>query len=100
MYQLVHPVFTSEPPSFEPVTPSFEPVTPNFEPFVPNYDVPTIPIFEQTPYFNFLENQDKKYIQCLHQSCIECNGTGVKKTGGMCVHMISCPCPRCSPYSL
>lgn len=33
---------------------------------------------------------------CLHDSCTECVGTGVKKDGTQCVHMISCPCPKCS----
>lgn len=34
---------------------------------------------------------------CLHNSCPECIGTWVKRDGTACVHMISCPCPRCSP---
>ena len=34
---------------------------------------------------------------CLHRHCTECNGTGTKKSGGPCVHMISCPCPKCTP---
>ncbi len=34
---------------------------------------------------------------CMHDACPECCGTGIKKTGGMCVHGISCPCPKCSP---
>ena len=33
---------------------------------------------------------------CLHNGCQECIGTGRKADGTMCVHMISCPCPRCS----
>ena len=35
--------------------------------------------------------------RCLHDSCPECVGTGRKKDGTMCIHHISCPCPRCSP---
>lgn len=36
--------------------------------------------------------------QCLHESCERCNGTGVDKTTKTpCVHMISCPCPKCTP---
>ncbi len=35
--------------------------------------------------------------ECLHNRCSECLGTGVRRDGGACVHMISCPCPRCSP---
>lgn len=34
---------------------------------------------------------------CMHDSCPECVGTGVRANGGACVHMISCPCPRCTP---
>lgn len=34
---------------------------------------------------------------CAHMSCSECHGTGIKANGSMCVHMISCPCRRCSP---
>jgi len=35
---------------------------------------------------------------CLHKQCSQCNGTGINKmTGAMCIHMISCPCSRCSP---
>jgi hypothetical protein len=34
---------------------------------------------------------------CLHDSCTDCHGTGVKADGGYCIHMISCPCPKCSP---
>lgn len=33
---------------------------------------------------------------CLHDNCPQCNGTGVSILGP-CVHMISCPCPKCSP---
>jgi hypothetical protein len=34
---------------------------------------------------------------CLHDRCNECHGTGKDSRGRMCVHMISCPCPKCSP---
>lgn len=35
---------------------------------------------------------------CLHANCPDCEGKGVKKQGGgACIHMISCPCPLCSP---
>lgn len=39
----------------------------------------------------------KETQSCLHDGCSECDGTGVKKNGSVCVHMISCPCPKCSP---
>ena len=36
---------------------------------------------------------------CLHNRCILCIGTGVKKNGDRCVHFLSCPCGRCRKYS-
>lgn len=45
-------------------------------------------------------NTEEDSSECLHRSCPECHGTGKKANGGMCVHMISCPCPRCTPYCL
>lgn len=35
--------------------------------------------------------------KCLHTGCPECIGTGIKRDGTPCIHMISCPCPRCTP---
>jgi len=36
--------------------------------------------------------------ECLHKQCGTCNGTGMRKDGlGPCIHMLSCPCPLCSP---
>ena len=36
--------------------------------------------------------------RCLHRECPMCNGTGTNKvTGEACIHMISCPCPKCTP---
>lgn len=34
---------------------------------------------------------------CMHDNCSMCHGTGIKIDGSFCVHMISCPCPKCSP---
>lgn len=34
--------------------------------------------------------------KCLHKSCPDCEGSGRKKNGQLCVHMISCPCRRCT----
>lgn len=39
----------------------------------------------------------KEHPNCLHDSCNKCHGTGRDNKGRMCVHMISCPCPKCSP---
>jgi len=36
---------------------------------------------------------------CLHDSCPDCSGTGRKVNGQSCVHMISCPCSRCNPFT-
>jgi hypothetical protein len=52
------------------------------------------------------ERQDKKirnappWRPCLHDGCTQCHGTGVKADGTACVHMISCPCPKCAPTML
>lgn len=35
---------------------------------------------------------------CQHDSCPECHGSGIKENGQPCIHMISCSCPKCSPY--
>lgn len=36
-------------------------------------------------------------VRCLHLLYQSCWGTGRKKDGTVCVHCISCPCPRCTP---
>ncbi|AII27601.1 hypothetical protein Av05_0058 [Escherichia phage Av-05] len=47
--------------------------------------------------FNKDEEETTK-TKCLHDSCPQCGGTGVKKDGtGLCFHGISCPCDKCSP---
>lgn len=40
---------------------------------------------------------DFNWRPCMHDQCEQCHGTGVTTTGQQCVHMISCPCPKCSP---
>lgn len=40
--------------------------------------------------------RDADWQPCMHDQCDRCHGTGVS-IHGACVHMISCPCPRCSP---
>lgn len=43
-----------------------------------------------------LDNKENyKEQECLHRQCTKCNGTG-RANGKICVHMISCPCPRCT----
>ena len=34
----------------------------------------------------------KEADNCLHKNCPECHGNGE-----VCIHMISCPCPKCTP---
>lgn len=41
------------------------------------------------------KNQD--WQPCLHDKCEKCVGTGITKEGGVCIHMISCSCPKCTP---
>lgn len=40
------------------------------------------------------------YQPCMHDNCPDCVGTGLRRDGSVCIHEISCPCPRCSPGSL
>ena len=42
----------------------------------------------------------RRATRCLHDGCSKCVGTGVKADGSACVHMISCPCPRCLPATI
>ena len=86
----------------EPMIPS-----PWVKPVVPSYPEPWIPAVPNTSP-DIPDNRNdwwrrlgwggrgSEQQQCLHQSCGDCNGTGRKKNGGMCIHMISCPCPRCT----
>ena len=41
--------------------------------------------------------KQKEWQPCLHDGCSQCFGTGIKEDGTSCVHMISCPCSKCSP---
>lgn len=45
---------------------------------------------------NIQRQQNTNWRPCLHDSCTECHGTGVRRDGGMCLHGISCPCPKCT----
>lgn len=40
----------------------------------------------------------KEHQPCLHDGCPECRGSGRKENGQLCVHHISCSCPKCSFY--
>lgn len=41
--------------------------------------------------------QNQFWKPCAHDSCPECVGTGIKKTGGPCMHSLYCDCPKCTP---
>lgn len=52
----------------------------------------------QEEHLKSISNKQNDYWQpCLHDSCTECVGTGIKRDGSLCVHALSCPCPKCSP---
>lgn len=44
--------------------------------------------------------QYQNWRPCLHDTCSECHGTGVRHDGQQCVHAISCRCPKCGPVSM
>ncbi len=46
------------------------------------------------------DTPEKTEQVCLHSLCTECHGNGKKKDNTPCIHMLSCPCPKCTPYSL
>jgi len=47
--------------------------------------------------FNNSNYKQNKNSSCLHDNCSLCNGTGQRNDGlGMCIHMISCPCKKCT----
>lgn len=51
----------------------------------------------QKQHLDNVYNNKQNWWPCLHDSCPECLGTGIKKDGTMCIHNISCPCPKCTP---
>ena len=52
---------------------------------------------EGKQFFQYVLHPMKEQ-QCLHESCVLCGGTGIRRDGlGMCVHNIACPCAKCSP---
>ncbi len=46
---------------------------------------------------NVTNQQNSNWRPCMHDQCPECCGTGVKHNGGICIHMISCSCSKCTP---
>ncbi len=49
---------------------------------------------------NIENNQSFNWKPCRHDGCTECVGTGIKSNGQVCVHMLYCDCPKCSPTYL
>jgi hypothetical protein len=49
------------------------------------------------PYGNRNQGHQQAWRPCMHDQCSSCYGTGMKFDGSPCIHMISCPCPKCSP---
>ena len=46
---------------------------------------------------NIQQANDRNWRPCMHDQCQQCHGTGIKYDGSSCIHMISCPCPKCTP---
>lgn len=44
---------------------------------------------------NIQGKKDSDWSPCLHDSCTECVGTGIKSDGSKCIHYISCQCQKC-----
>lgn len=77
-------------------------------PKYPQYP-PTIPIPGQDWAPNTFPNTYKYWehyninnvianAKCMHDSCPSCKGKGIKSDGTPCIHNLSCPCPKCTPY--
>jgi len=72
-----------------------------------------VPQLDEDEYYRQLRERQKQHLEnverslnthktpfrpCMHDQCTQCQGTGKKLDGSMCIHMISCPCPKCTPY--
>lgn len=42
---------------------------------------------------------DKNNRPCMHMLCPRCRGSGLKPDGSPCIHSISCPCNKCTPWA-
>lgn len=43
--------------------------------------------------------RNQHWTPCMHETCPQCVGTGVKVDGSTCIHMMYCTCPKCSPIT-
>lgn len=69
-----------------------------------SFGIPPIGIGDFSEYFEKLRETQKiseplSKSDCMHINCPSCHGTGVKDTGGACIHGISCPCKNCRTYA-
>ena len=39
-------------------------------------------------------------INCAHRNCSQCHGSGTKRNGEKCIHMLVCSCPLCNNFTL
>ena len=46
------------------------------------------------------DHKESNWQPCLHDKCPDCIGTGIKRDGSSCIHMISCPCSKCTPMTM
>lgn len=44
--------------------------------------------------------QNEHWQPCIHDSCVQCVGTGIRIDGSPCIHMMHCSCPKCNPYAI
>lgn len=54
----------------------------------------------QRKHLESVANRGLPWQPCMHDQCPSCHGTGINAQGGICVHGIACPCPKCSGGSL
>lgn len=69
-----------------------------FDIIPPRQTTPQVPLndFDKWVQDMIKEEDNASKRGCLHKNCQNCHGTGHGKLG-TCVHMLSCPCPNCSP---
>jgi hypothetical protein len=48
---------------------------------------------------NVRANRFLNFRPCMNDECPQCIGTGIKQDGTKCLHMMSCPCQKCSPFT-
>lgn len=52
----------------------------------------------KTPQKHDESEYEKARKTCKHKECSECGGTGLRKDGSQCIHMIACYCKWCHPF--